>query len=247
MKTKGVLIALAAVGAATFAAAGCDVLDHSIKGSGKIESESREAAPFTGVFINGSADVTVTYGVEQSVTVTTDDNLLPIITTEVSNGVLVIDSKEPYSSTHGVKVDVSVPKLESIGIDGSGDVRVENAPLENVPVANFIIDIDGSGNVEVPALNASATRVGIDGSGDVRLKGTGAELHAEIDGSGNIDAEGFQTLRCTAIVGGSGDIRVNATESLDATVSGSGNIYYGGNPPTVKSDVSGSGDVIKQP
>lgn len=227
--------------------AGCGVIGPDVKGSGNIKSEMRQVAPFSGVDVEGSADVTVTYGTEQSVTITTDDNILPIITTEVSNGVLKIDATESYSTSYGVKVAVTIPMLQSIEINGSGDVLVEGAQLENRPVENFRIEIDGSGNVQVPQMNAAKTLAQIDGSGDITLAGTGGTLEAEIDGSGDIDAEAFRVLNAVVRVEGSGDIRVYATESLDASVSGSGDIYYRGDPKVLQKSVSGSGDIIRIP
>ncbi len=249
MQAKILSAAMIMAGALLISAgmAGCGVVGPDVKGSGNIESEARQVAPFSGVDVEGSADVTVTYGTEQSVTITTDDNILPIITTEVSNGVLTIDSKESYSTRHGVKVAVTIPLLESVEINGSGDVVVEGTQLENRPVESFRIEIDGSGNVRVPQLNAAKARAQIDGSGDITLGGTGGTLEAEIDGSGDINAEEFRVLNAVVRVEGSGDIRVYATESLEASVSGSGDIYYRGDPKVVQKSISGSGEIIRIP
>ena len=46
-----------------------------------------------------------------------------------------------------------------------------------------------------------------------------------------------------AVVSGSGRIVLTATKSLDATVSGSGAIMYGGNPEEVEQSVTGSGAI----
>ena len=42
---------------------------------------------------------------------------------------------------------------------------------------------------------------------------------------------------------GSGDAAVRATEELDASVTGSGDVHYSGNPPQVRKNVTGSGDI----
>lgn len=265
-KSKAVMLR-ATVLCTSIMATGCGILGPDVQGSGEIVSEKRELPAFTGININNDADVAVTYGTAQSVEISTDDNILPLITMQVSNGVLKIDSKESYSTSHGVKVTITVPTLESIEIDGSGDVVVQNAQLENLPVTNFRIDIDGSGNVQIPSMNAAtismdiegsgnvqipsleATNVSVEveGSGDISIAGNGGTLTVELEGSGNIKAEEFQTLNSIVKVEGSGDVRVNATESLDAHISGSGDVYYRGNPRAVKTGVTGSGDFIKLP
>jgi hypothetical protein len=44
-------------------------------------------------------------------------------------------------------------------------------------------------------------------------------------------------------VDGSGSARVQVTDRLSATVNGSGDITYTGNPPQVDRSTSGSGDI----
>ena len=44
-------------------------------------------------------------------------------------------------------------------------------------------------------------------------------------------------------VAGSGDADVNVTNKLDASVSGSGDVRYTGNPKSISSSKSGSGDI----
>ena len=45
-------------------------------------------------------------------------------------------------------------------------------------------------------------------------------------------------------VSGSGNAAVNVTDHLTASVTGSGNITYTGNPAQVDQDSSGSGDIV---
>ena len=42
---------------------------------------------------------------------------------------------------------------------------------------------------------------------------------------------------------GSGDATVRASEQLDASVTGSGDVHYSGNPPKVRKNVTGSGGI----
>jgi hypothetical protein len=47
-----------------------------------------------------------------------------------------------------------------------------------------------------------------------------------------------------AAVSGSGSVFVDVTGRLDASVSGSGAIVYGGNPRQVTKDVTGTGAIV---
>ncbi|MEP6559848.1 MAG: DUF2807 domain-containing protein, partial [Nakamurella sp.] len=65
-----------------------------------------------------------------------------------------------------------------------------------------------------------------------------------VTGSGHYNGSTLVTAQTEVDLNGSGDASVNATDRLSATVSGSGNVTYSGNPAQVSKNVSGSGDVV---
>jgi hypothetical protein len=66
-----------------------------------------------------------------------------------------------------------------------------------------------------------------------------------LDGSGNAQLNQLTASDTHAVLSGSGVIQVTATTSLEASVPGSGVIFYGGNPPRVTTSVTGSGAVMR--
>ena len=242
----------------------CDI-GPTVNGSGEIITEKREVASFTGIDVEGAVDVDVTYGASQKVELTSDDNIVAIITTEVRSGILHVESKENYSATEGVRLTIVVPVITSIEVQGSSDVTVTGEPIEANRLDEFRVDISGSGDVRVDAmeadkvivdvngsgsfdvkdLDADETRIEISGSGDILLKGEGRKLDAEISGSGEIAAFDYVVAEAGVEVNGSGDLMLNVTESLTAKISGSGSVIYAGEP-TVDVDVSGSGSVRRR-
>jgi len=191
---------------------------NAIHGSGTAKTESRAVASFSKIDLAGSPDVEVTVGPAASVAVTADDNLLPIIETTVDGETLKIDSNHSYSTSLGVKVKITVPSLQGVSVSGSGNIHA--AGLKN------------------GELEASVT-----GSGDVTLSGVVERLRARIVGSGDLRAGELDAKNVRVAVTGSGDAAVRATEQLDASVTGSGNVRYSGNPTQVGRNVTGSGDI----
>lgn len=206
-----VLVALVCAVPATMAYDG-------VEGSGNRASEVREISGFSQVELKGSPDVRITVGTGPLVTVHGDDNILPIITTEVHGDKLVISSSKGYSTRIGIDIEIEVPSLEGVALIGSGD-----------------IDVDG--------LNADAFAVVLKGSGDVVASGSVDTVSADLKGSGDIDLSDLQARTARAALYGSGDILVHATESLDARVAGSGDIEYAGDPASMTTDVQGSGEI----
>ena len=68
-------------------------------------------------------------------------------------------------------------------------------------------------------------------------------MDLRISGSGDVKAANLKTQKAICNVSGSGNISCNVKETLEAYVSGSGDIRYSGSPASVKTRVTGSGDI----
>jgi hypothetical protein len=120
-----------------------------------------------------------------------------------------------------MRVDVTVSTLTTATLSGTGIVR-----------------IDGVQGKQFDAL--------LPGSGVLRVSGTIDRLDATLGGSGDMQLENLIARDAKVGVPGSGRLQVHVNEMLRATVSGSGAIFYRGNPSSVTQSVTGSGVIIKQ-
>src|SRR5437016_1743944 len=68
-----------------------------IHGSGKISTETRSVAPFTAIQIAGSARVVIERTGTEGLTVTGDDNLLSLFTSNVKDGTLALSFEKGKS------------------------------------------------------------------------------------------------------------------------------------------------------
>ena len=214
----------------------------TVEGDGKATTESRQVPPFQEIRLESSADVSVKVGPAQAVRVTVDGYLQRYVQTTVSHGVLVIDADDDVSmrTREDVRVEVEVPALRRLSIEGSGDVVIDGG------AGDLALDIGGSGALRWKG-EAAALRAAIEGSGDVRLEGRAAALHASVSGSGDIDARRLEARDVEASIEGSGDIDVNVSGGkLSATVEGSGNVRWSGTASIERVRVSGSGEVARR-
>ena len=206
------------VALALFAAAACNGSFVGVEGSGVSASEDRQVAAFEAVALSGSFAVEVEVGPARSVRVEADDNIVPIVRTEVVGDVLKISSQQNFSARGPIKVRVTTPRL----------VAVEHS---------------GSGSIEARAIVAESFTASLDGSGLVRLAGRADTLTASIDGSGSLEAADLATTGTTVSLSGSGGAKVHASERVVATVSGSGAVQHAGGAKDVVSNIRGSGSV----
>jgi Putative auto-transporter adhesin, head GIN domain len=193
----------------------------ALRGSGVTASETRVVPAFGGVTLAGAADVTMDVGGDQRVVVHADDNLLPLITTEVENGMLVISQTEPFDAATPTRVEVTAPSLDTLRLSGAGDLTMEGSDLERLDVS-------------------------LTGAGTLRCSGSVERLDLMLSGAGDLELEGFVASDVRAMLSGAGNIVVNATRSLDAKVSGVGTISYAGDPAEVKRAVMGPGAIVER-
>src|ERR1051325_10079242 len=105
-------------------AAGCFGLD-SVKGSGHITTESRAVTGFTGIGVSGNAKLIVEQNDTEGVTVTTDDNLMQYITTEVKDSMLMLGTKPLVSVSPSEKITYKVLVKDLSMLGTSGDIVVQ--------------------------------------------------------------------------------------------------------------------------
>ncbi len=194
---------------------GCNV---GIKGSGISKTEARVVADFKSVSSEAVGDVNVTIGDSQSVEVTMDDNLLPLLVTEVVDGELKIRTTGSFNTSIGLKVKITTPSLDSIRSSGVGNVK-----------------IDG--------LDSEQFAIGISGVGSVSANGKVQNLNVTVSGVGSADLDELVAENVSVTVSGVGGAEVYASKSVNASTSGVGNIKVLGNPAEKKESKSGIGSI----
>lgn len=225
---------------ACLALAGCGInIDWdgpAVAGSGISTTESRSMPAFDRIDLSGEYDVVVEVGQPRSLTITGDDNLLPLVRTEVRGGTLHIDRKEDFRTHRNIRIEISVERLEGFRSGGSSEVVVRN-------VKSSAFDVGVSGSSELTANgDFGDLRASISGSGEIRMEGTADEIEASVSGSGDLDLLDVAARTANIGVSGSGGATLNVRERLEANVSGSGDVRYAGRP-SVRGEVSGSGRV----
>jgi putative autotransporter adhesin-like protein len=194
-----------------------------IAGSGNIVTEPRTVSGFSTVSLSGSGQVLIDQNGTEALTVTTDDNLLPYIKTEVRGDTLELGTKDPMTNlnpTGDIIFKLSVKHLDELNISGSGKADLKGVSEDHL-------------------------RIRISGSGDVTAQGAASDLDLRISGSGDYRGDALKSKQATVGVSGSGNALVSASDTVDARVSGSGAVEYVGDPHVTQS-VSGSGSVRRR-
>ncbi len=214
-----VAIGLATAVSACVSVPGSAVTGSAITGSGDLRTESRDVGGFSTIELLGNGDVIIEQDGTESLSVEAEDNLLPDLTSDVSNGTLQLGTADGVSlkPTRAITYRVTVKDLAGLQLSGSGSVTASR--------------------VTTPAIS-----IDISGSGDVSIDGTADDQAVAISGSGNYRAGDLATLTSSAAISGSGNVSVDVRDAFDAEINGSGNVTYTGNPQ-ISQNISGSGEL----
>ena len=189
-----------------------------VKGSGTAKTENRTVAPFTAIRLEFGGRAEIERTGAASLAVTADDNLLGLLTAEVKDGTLILGVEKGKSFAGKIPV-----------------YRITVADLHS-------LELKGSGEADAGKLDSNALAVAVAGAGAAKLAGRADELTIVVSGSAACNAGALTAKRATVSVSGAGDVTVNASEALDAKVSGSGSVHYLGAPKLTKT-VSGAGTI----
>jgi hypothetical protein len=235
---------------------------RKVTGSGAIVAQERTLGGFTAVEMAGQGDVHIETGGEQKIVIEADDNILPLIETQVRDGTLVIRTKERIDlhPSRTIRCNVTLKELDSIVLSGAGDIdapavkadrfaaTIQGAGdlrIATLDAPTVELRIGGAGDIEIDDLDTDSLTALISGAGDVRFAGGDAKsAHVTITGLGNWEAEHLVTGEATVKITGVGDATVHARDRLTAEVTGVGKVKYLGDP-IVEKRVTGLGGVGK--
>jgi hypothetical protein len=195
-----------------------------LEGNGNIVTEVRNLSNFSGIINSGSRNINVAYGPEYKVELRGSSNLVQAYRTEILNGNLNphYDNKANMRDDD-IEVYVSMPAIRSAKLTGSGNILINGSfPARDY----FEAIISGSG--------------GIQSNGGFNVD----VLNVTNSGSGMVELLNVKSNRAEVFLSASGNAKVNATDHLKVKITGSGSTYYLGNP-TIESEISGSGKVLK--
>lgn len=214
---------------------------RTVKGSGTSDSETRALNDIQSVSLSGIGELNIQYGDEEQVLIEADDNILPLLTSEVRNGTLYLGVEDGVNirpNNNVVFTLTLVEPLSSISVSGLGNV---NAP--DLVGDKTSLEISGSGDIQVESVDTRSLNVEISGLGSLSIaSGEANEQTVSISGSGDYDAEDVKSNSASVHISGLGSASIWVTSQLEASISGSGNVKYYGSP-TIKKDISGLGDL----
>jgi hypothetical protein len=212
---------LVLVGFVSLTLAACGI---GIEGSGIRDVDTRDLPAFDRIDAEGTGQLAVAIdGVARdtiAVEVEGDDNLVPLVSTAVIDGELVIrlETDTPLDETIPLRLRVTMPALTRLRSSDSIDVRVAGLSGESFVLAST-------------------------GSSDVTLAGAIDWLEIDSSDSADVHARELSATDAAVTASDTSDVEVCTHESLTVEASGSSDVTYYCSPTSIERHVSDSADV----
>lgn len=189
-----------------------------VKGAGVLKTETRQPGMFTNVKYLIKGNVSIVKGEGAEVTVSAQENLLPLLETEVVNGTLFISfGNHAVVTDSAVVVQITVPEVRELTFSGNGQVFSQQ-PISSINLA---------------------------GNGNITCSGETEQVLVKLSGSGSVNLEKMVARKALVKITGNGNVSLNVTDQLDVAIQGLGVVYYSG-MPQVQQNITGMGQVIEK-
>jgi hypothetical protein len=201
---------------AAAAVAGCNSITGRI-GSGAVKTETRQAPAFSKIDAGFGINITVGIGAAKPLEVRAQENILPIIVTEVQGDTLRIRGSSEFNTSESVEVTIVTPTLTSIALGGGSSAQITGIAADRLEVT-----VGGGGSISatgtVGALSLTMTGGSKATLTDLPAKtvtvelsgGSTAALRASDEVSGSASGGSHATV--------AGDARLNVQSSGGAEV-----------------------------
>ncbi len=206
----------------------CTVGFNVVVGSGRVAEETFEVHDFSGVELATFGDLYIEMGEEEGLRVEAEENLIEYFEATVEDGTLKIEDREfvALHPTRPVKFYLTAVTLDTITLAGSGNIQVPDLEAKRIAIT-----ISGSGDVEADDLSADEIALKLSGSGSLDVKGCNAgSQEIAVSGSGDVRIDELQADEVEVRISGSGSVRVSSGEADEQRVSiyGSGDYHAKG-------------------
>ena len=178
-----------------------------IVGSGRLVTESREIGDLHEVSLLNSGRLVIEHGTHESLSITAEDNILPVLESEVRNGRLTLGILPGYNVE--TRLDVEY-RLTVRDLDG--------------------LFLSGSTSTEASGIDTRDLYVDLSGSSKARLAGRVERQTLRLTGSSRYLASELPSRSADVRLSGSSRAVLRVADSLTGSAAGSSRVEYYGDP-----------------
>lgn len=178
-----------------------------IVGSGRVITVTRTVSDFSGVQVTGAARMTIEQTGVESLSITGDDNVIPVLISKVENGTLILG---PPS---GTDIDMSTELFYRLTVKGVRNLHIDG-----------VITVD-AGRIETDLINTN-----LRGVSSLNIQGLVNQQFVNMTGVSSYLAANLESRQATVEADGVLTVVVQVSDRLDVLACGVGTVEYIGDP-----------------
>lgn len=194
----------------------------ALQGTGEVVREARVVESFRGLKLQTRARVVVRAGDREAVEVQAEGDVLPLITTRVERGTLVVEDSRRFKSSNA-EVTVTVRQLERLEAGGATAVAAEG-----LSGPSLSLRAGGASAITLKALAVDELRADLGGACALKASGTAGRVALDMGGTAAVQAGDLEARSVSIDAGGTAQALVWATQSLHITAGGVAGVQYYG-------------------
>lgn len=205
---------------------------QTVTGSGHAASAERDVSGYRGISVAVPAQVELLQGATEGLTLTADDNVLPLVKSSVAHGVLQLrfPANIEVRPRTPIRIVVRAIAIESVSL--AGQVRLQSPRIE---APRLELKLAGSSSAALPELAAGEVSLHTSGHCHAMLGGEVDRLAIRMSGAGEVNAARLQARSASVSIAGSAQVAAWVRERLKVSVAGTGAVRYFGDPALAKS------------
>lgn len=180
----------------------------TVQGEGPLKREERTLAAFQALDVSQSFIVEIETGKPQRIAVEADENLVPLIDTQVVDNTLKIANKpgKVLSSNNPIKIFLSLPSLQGVHAKGAS-------------------------RLVITGLQGDQLKLNLEGGHQVRMVGGVLnDLHIRASGAAQLESLMLKAQNVDIQLSGAASARIRAEKKLKVTAAGACKLEYKGTP-----------------
>jgi hypothetical protein len=213
----------------------------SLFGSGRSITKDYPLKGFTAIEVGSAFKVDVAQAADFAVAVTADDNLFDQVDVYVEGDTLRIAMKPGSFVNAGYRASVKLPALKRIQVSGASTAYLSGITTDEQ------LDVRASGASRLEGdVKANSLNLDLSGASKATLNGTAAAATLEVGGASSAKLEGLRTKDVRANLSGASTASVDASDSLDANLSGASRLTYAGQAKVSSQSVTGASTLARK-
>lgn len=201
--------------------------------------------PIEAIKLNAACDVLLIPSATPMVTVQGDESFLTLVEVAHHKNTITITGKSNNFNWDNIGndlplVSIYTNQVQTITLAGVGSIKMDST--NTLSVNDLTIINSGVGAVNL-GINTNKAILKLSGAGQIALTGNAQNITVEHTGAGSVDCANLLAQNANIKLSGAGNVSINATEKVDAVLTGVGNITLQQQPKSIQQTIKGLGSI----